>query len=109
MFNILLDAAAQAGAQPTPPQAGGGLMGFLPFILIIVIFYFFMIRPQQKRQKELNKFRDELKKGDRVMTNGGLYAKIHEIKDQIIVLEIAKDVYVEFDKAAILQAPNKEQ
>lgn len=97
MYNILLDAAPAAAQQPS------GLMSFLPFILIIVIFYFFMIRPQQKRQKELNKFREALKKGDHVITNGGVYAKVHEVKETTVVLEIAKEVYVEFDKTAILQ------
>ncbi|MBP5365754.1 MAG: preprotein translocase subunit YajC [Bacteroidales bacterium] len=104
MFSILLDAApaatgAAAGA-PAQPQ-GNAFMSFLPLILIIAIFYFFMIRPQQKRQKELNNFRNQLKKGDHVMTSSGLYAKVHEVKEQTLILEAAKDVLVEFDKTAV--------
>lgn len=90
--------------QAEAPQGGSGIMSFLPFILIIVVFYFFMIRPQQKRQKELNKFRNELKKGDSVVTSGGVYAKVVEVKDNKVVLEIAEGVKVTFDKSAILQS-----
>ena len=57
-------------------QQSNGLMNFLPLILIIVVFWFFMIRPQMKRQKELKNFRDSLKKGDKIVTTGGIYDKI---------------------------------
>ena len=56
-------------------------MNFLPLILIIVVFWFFMIRPQMKRQKELKNFRDSLKKGDKIVTTGGIYGKVLEIGD----------------------------
>jgi preprotein translocase subunit YajC len=94
MFNTLLQTTQAA-------EGGSALMSFLPFILIIVVFYFFMIRPQQKRQKELNKMRDELSKGTQVMTNGGIYGKVAEVKDNIVVVEIADGVKVSFDKSAI--------
>jgi len=76
---------------------------FLPMILIIVVFYFFMIRPQMKRQKELQKFRSALQKGDKVLTTGGLYGKIEEIKDNIIMLEIAPGIKVKVDKSVVLK------
>ncbi len=76
---------------------------FLPMILIIVVFYFFMIRPQIKRQKELQKFRSALQKGDKVVTTGGLYGKIEEIKDNIIMLEIAPGIKVKVDKSVVLK------
>lgn len=94
MFNTLL--------QATPPEQPSTLLNLLPFLLIIVVFYFFMIRPQQKRQKELNKFREELKKGDHVVTTGGIYGKVSKIADNKITLEIADGVLVDFDKSAIL-------
>ena len=90
--------------QAQPAQEGSGWMSFLPMILIIVVFYFFMIRPQQKRQKELDKMRNDLKKGDRVVTTSGLYAKVVEVKenDNCVVLEIADGVKATFDKSAIM-------
>ena len=65
------------------PQAGGSSMSMLLMMgLMIVVFYFFMIRPQMKRQKELTKFRSALQKGDKIVTTGGIYGKIDEIKDE---------------------------
>ncbi len=86
-------------------QTGGEstLMSFLPIILIFVVFYFFMIRPQMKRQKELRNFRESLQKGDKVVTTGGLYGKIHEIGDYYVMLEVAHDVKIKVDKAAIIK------
>lgn len=78
-------------------------MSFLPLLLIIVVFYFFMIRPQMKRQKETRQFRESLKKGDNVVTTGGIYGKISEIKETIIHLEIAKDVVIKVDKNGIIK------
>lgn len=77
-------------------------MNFAPFILIIVVFYFFMIRPQMKRQKELRKYREALKKGDKVITTGGIYGKVSEVKDTYVVVEIADNVKVKMDKSAIV-------
>lgn len=93
MFTTLLQAAQ--------PEQGGALMSFLPLILIIVVCYFFMIRPQQKRQKELAALRSSLKKGDKVMTTSGLMAKVAEVKDDCVVLEIAEGVRASYDKQAI--------
>jgi preprotein translocase subunit YajC len=86
----------QAAPQQSP------WMSFLPFILIIVVFYFFMIRPQMKKQKELRKFRESLKKGDKVITTGGIYGKVAEVKEAYVVVEIAKDTLVKIDKSAII-------
>ena len=63
-------------------------MNFLPLILIIVVFWFFMIRPQMKRQKELKNFRDSLKKGDKIVTTGGIYGKVLEIGDYYIIMKV---------------------
>jgi preprotein translocase subunit YajC len=78
-------------------------MSFLPLLLIIVVFYFFMIRPQVKRQKETRKFRESLAKGDKVVTTGGIYGKIVEVKETTIVLEVAKDVQIKVDKNGIIK------
>jgi preprotein translocase subunit YajC len=91
------------------PQAQGGSGGFqmfLPLLLIIVVFYFFMIRPQMKRQKDLAKYRNELKKGDKVVTTGGIYGKIQEINEQTILLEVDSNVHMKIDKSAVLRDPS---
>ena len=70
-------------------------------IAMIAIFYFFMIAPQQKKQKKINAFRDSLKNGDKVVTIGGIYGRVREIKDNTIILEVADGVRIKFDKSAI--------
>lgn len=102
MENLMTILMAQpAGGQPQNPW-----MSFLPLILIIVVFYFFMIRPQVKRQKELKNFRESLKKGDKVITTGGIYGRIVEMEDQTILIEIDTNVKIKVDKAAILKDPS---
>ncbi|HBH46991.1 MAG TPA: preprotein translocase subunit YajC [Bacteroidales bacterium] len=90
-----------------PPSEDGSQnwSGFLMLAMVIVVFYFFMIRPQMKRQKELRNFRESLAKGDKVVTNGGIYGKITAINENIISLEISKDVVIKIDKSAVLKDP----
>lgn len=78
-------------------------MSFLPLLLIVVVFYFFMIRPQMKRQKEIRNFRENLAKGDKVVTTGGIYGRIVEIKETHVILEIAKEVQIKVDKNGIIK------
>jgi preprotein translocase subunit YajC len=89
--------APQQGTDANPFTA------FLPLILIMVIFYFFMIRPQVKRQKELKKFRESLAKGDKVVTTGGIYGKVVEIKDTYILLQVDDNVKIRVDKNAVVK------
>jgi len=84
-------------------QDANPLMSFLPLLLIIVVFYFFMIRPQMKRQKEVRKFRESLAKNDKVVTTGGIYGRIIEVKESTIILEIAKEVQIKVDKNGIVK------
>jgi len=88
---------AQAG------QAGGGMTMLLMLALIFVVMWLFMIRPQQKRQKELAKFRDSLQKGDKVVTVGGIYGTVVEVNDNKVMLEIDKDVKIKVDKASLVK------
>lgn len=97
MLNIILM------MQPQGEDGANPLMSFLPLLLIVVVFYFFMIRPQMKRQKETRKFREGLAKNDKVVTTGGIYGKITEIKETTIILEIAKDVKIKVDKNGIVK------
>lgn len=87
------------------PEGGeGNPMGtFLPLILIIVVFYFFMIRPQVRKQKELRNFRDTLKKGDKIVTTGGIYGKINNISENIITIDVGNNVILKVDKNAVLK------
>ena len=88
------------------PQPGQNpWISFLPLLLIIVVFWFFMIRPQMKRQKELTNFRSTLKRGDSVLTTGGIYGKVFDIKDQYVVIEVDEKVKMKIDKAAIMKDP----
>jgi preprotein translocase subunit YajC len=88
-------AAAGGGEGPSPFSM------LLPILGMLLIFYFLMIRPQQKRQKEVQKMIGGVKKGDRVLTASGLYGTVAGVKDDILVLQIADNVKVEMIKSAI--------
>ena len=91
-------------AQGATGQAGGsGLTMLLMLALIFVVMWLFMIRPQQKRQKQLNEFRNNLAKGDKVVTVGGIYGTIVEVNDNKVLLEIDKDVKIKVDKASLVK------
>jgi preprotein translocase subunit YajC len=96
--NILLMTPSAQGQNP--------LVSLIPLLLIIVVFYFFMIRPQMKRQKELVNYRSSLKKGDKVITTGGIYGKVSEVNDQSLTLEIADNIHIKVDKSAVLRDPS---
>ncbi len=86
---------AFAMAPPQNGQGGGNpIVAFLPLIIIFAIFYFLLIRPQQKRAKEHQNFLANLKKGDEVVTNGGLIGRIVSLTDDVVTLEIAEKVRV---------------
>ncbi len=87
-------------------QQGGGMMGnLLLIVLMIAVFYFFLIRPQQKKQKEIKKFQDSVKKGTKVVTSGGLYGVVDDVKERYFVVEIANGVKVDVDKNSVFAAP----
>jgi preprotein translocase subunit YajC len=77
------------------------LQSFLPIIIMFVIFYFLLIRPQQKRQKQRNAMLAALKKGDKVVTIGGMHGTIQDLSDDTVTLRIAHNVHVTFDRGAI--------
>lgn len=72
-------------------------------VLMFVIMWLFMIRPQRKQQKELEKFRSELKRGDKVVTAGGIYGTVDEIKERTILIKVDGDVKLRVDKSSILR------
>ncbi|MGW8272788.1 MAG: preprotein translocase subunit YajC [Thermodesulfovibrionales bacterium] len=92
-----------------PGQQGGGaqggpgsvISGFLPLIIIFVIFYFLLIRPQQKRAKQHRDMIGSLKKGDKVVTSGGIYGVVESVAENTVVLKIGENVKVKFGKTFI--------
>ena len=98
-LSVMLQAQSAAG--------GSGWTFWIMMLVIIAIMYFFMIRPQNKRQKELNNFRNNLTRGQQVVTTGGIYGKIKSAENgnPQVVLEIADDVCVKVDRSCILADP----
>lgn len=82
------------------PQSGF-LGGLFPVVLIIVVFYFFMIRPQLKKQKEENKFKSELKRGDRIVTTGGIHGKIADLRENTVIIEVEGGNRLKIEKTSI--------
>ena len=102
MNSIILAQAAQQG------QEGGGFQMLITFGLIFIIFYFIVIRPQRKQQKELKERQDSLKPGDKVITNGGIYGIVREVKDDTVKLEIAANTVIKIAKTCIVQSIGKD-
>ncbi len=92
---VLLDGA--------PAGGGSGMQGILMMVLIFVVFYFFMIRPQQKRQKEIKLQREKMQVGDKVVTSGGIYGKVRDINKEegTIIMEVAEGVKIKVDKNSV--------
>tara|TARA_Y100001001_G_scaffold94214_1_gene91896 strand:+ start:69 stop:401 length:333 start_codon:yes stop_codon:yes gene_type:complete len=90
-------------AASQPGQGGGGLAAFLPFIIIMFIIYFLMIRPQTKRQKEKDTMRDELKKGDKIITMGGIYGTVQGFKEKgrQAIIKIDNNTNITINKTAV--------
>ena len=102
---------AYAMGQGGAGQGGaGGFSGFIPLILMFVIFYFLLIRPQQKRTKEHRQMIADLKKGDRIVTSGGIYGRITGLDDQTLTVEIADRVRVKVARGNVgSKAPSSSQ
>ncbi|MDR0872506.1 MAG: preprotein translocase subunit YajC [Prevotellaceae bacterium] len=98
-LNILLQEAVQSGQQGG--FLGGGWQNIAFLVLIFVVFYFFLIRPQQKKQKDIQKAREAIKTGDKVVLGGGIYGKVREIKDTTFIVEIAENVRVKVEKTSV--------
>lgn len=102
----LLQAAAGAAA----PQAGMANWSFWVMIAaMILIMYFFMWRPESKRRKEMQKFRDGLKSGDKVVTAGGIYAVVKKVEETTLLIEVDSNVTLRIDKTMVVAAPTPNQ
>ncbi len=82
-------------------QEGGGLMSFLPLILLVIVFYLFFIRPQMKKSKDQRKYREAIKKGDKVVTIGGIHGKVLDVKETTLVIEIDGQNRLTIEKSAV--------
>ena len=98
LISILLQAAQQPGFDYS---------SLILFAAMGLVFYFFMIRPQQKKQKEQKKFRDELKKGDLVVTIGGLHGRVYSVEGETVTLDVDKGIKLVFEKSSISQEATK--
>jgi len=94
--SILLMAQGSGGQQSS-------YMSFLPMILIFIVIYFFMIRPQQKKQKELATYRSSVKSGDKIITTGGIYGKIVSLQDNTVIIEVEDRTKIKIDRSAIVK------
>lgn len=100
-----------AYAMGTPPGGAGGsssFMGFLPLIFMFAIFYLLLIRPQQKKAKEHKALLEMLKKGDQIVTAGGIHGKVTAIDDGVVVIEIATGVNIRMNKGYIASVTKKD-
>lgn len=95
MLNTILLQAANGGSNWS---------GILMIVAMIAIFYLFMIRPQQKKQKELKKQREAMKNGDKVVTAGGIHGRIKEMKDTVMMIEVAPGVSIKVDRGSVYPA-----
>lgn len=99
-----------APAQTASPGAGGLFASFLPFLLIFIVFYFLLIMPQQKKQKAHRTMLGALKKGDRVLTSGGMLGSVAAIQDNVVTLQISDNVRVKIRKEYITELqPEREK
>ncbi|HSG67353.1 MAG TPA: preprotein translocase subunit YajC [Bacteroidales bacterium] len=87
-------------------QEGNPLMNFLPLILIVLVFYLFFIRPQMKKSKDQRKFREALKKGDKVISIGGIHGKVIEVGEKTVTLDVGNQMKLTFEKTAIAADPS---
>lgn len=111
MLNSIFLLAAQPQQQLAEgaAQQQSGLYFWVMMILIFVVFYFFMIHPQKKKQKELQKQRDALTKGSKVVTAGGIYGIVKEVQETTFLIEVAKDVVIKVDKGSVYVAAEEAQ
>jgi preprotein translocase subunit YajC len=101
LFFALSTGGAEGGGNP--------LTMFIPIIMVFIVFYLLLIRPQQKKQKDHQALLSSLSKGDKVITNGGLYGTISDSKEHVVILKIAENIKVEVVKSAIATVVEKKE
>lgn len=96
-----------AYAQAASPGGGDFFVSLLPLVLIFAVFYFLLIRPQQRKMKDHRALVESLKRGDQVLTSGGIFGKVTKVEDATVTVEIAKDVQVTVQRSSIADLVNK--
>jgi preprotein translocase subunit YajC len=97
----LIDIVYAMGTGGEASGGGGGLGALFPLVAMFAIFYFLLIRPQQKKQKDHKRLLSELKKGDRIITSGGLHGRITGITDTMVTVEISEKVRVKIGRSYV--------
>ncbi|MDO8518729.1 MAG: preprotein translocase subunit YajC [Deltaproteobacteria bacterium] len=105
-MNIISLAHAQDAAAAAPQGSAFGM--FLPLIIVFIIFYFLIFRPQQKQAKVKKQMLADLKRGDEVISNGGIYGKITDITDTFVMLQVAANVTIKVDRSQVNTVRNPE-
>lgn len=101
-MELLAQAAGKGGGSQVPGGCGGGLVNLAPMLLMFAVFYFLLIRPQQKKAKEHREMLQQLKRGDRIITNGGMLGTITGVTDRYITLEVAEKIRLRILRSHIL-------
>ena len=105
LMSIIMMSPAPTEAAEGAAKSGGNYSMIIMMVLIFAVMWLLMIRPQQKQQKELAKFRSSLEKGAKVVTAGGIHGTIREVNQNTVILEIDKNVVIEIDKTMIMRSP----
>jgi preprotein translocase subunit YajC len=105
LMTIFMMSPAPAAGADGAAKSGGNYTMIIMMVLIFAVMWLLMIRPQQKQQKELAKFRNSLEKGAKVITAGGIHGTVKEVKANTVTLQVDKEVTIEVDKAMIMRAP----
>jgi len=93
--------SAATGAPAGPPSAMSGILSFAPFIVIMILFYFLMIYPQNKERKKREELLNALQRGDKVLTRGGIYGTVADIKENVITLKVSENTKIEVERSFI--------
>ncbi len=101
IFAVSLFGVQPLWAAPSGGAPSGGLMSFAPLLAILGIFYFLLGRPQQKQAKEHQRMVNDLKRGDRILTQGGLYGSVQSVKGKVIEVKISEETKVLIDKSYV--------
>jgi len=113
MYTFNLPLLMGAGMQAAGDGSTQSLIGsFIPFIAVILIFYFLIIRPQSKKRKETEKMLGALKKGDKIVTIGGIYGTVQNVKETTVIIKVDDNVKLEFLRSAVssvVSSSNKEE